>query len=82
MKKKKGKSKPSSMDSSPQVDMVEVMTPRPSIAQLEALLNQEEEVEIEILPNGEVRSKGKAGDTGDKKPLTYRENLGGEYAVT
>ena len=31
---------------------------RPTIAQLEAILENEEQVEIEILPNGEVRSKG------------------------
>jgi hypothetical protein len=31
---------------------------RPTIAQLEAILQSEEEVEIEILPNGEVRAKG------------------------
>lgn len=52
---------------------------RPTIAELEAILNRDEEVEIVIMPNGEVRekapNKGKAG----LKPLTYRENLGGEY---
>ena len=31
---------------------------RPTIAQLEAILDNEEEVELEILPNGEVRAKG------------------------
>ena len=30
---------------------------RPTIAQLEAILENEEQVEIEILPNGEVRAK-------------------------
>ena len=30
---------------------------RPSIAELEAILQREDEVEIEILPNGEVRAK-------------------------
>jgi hypothetical protein len=40
---------------------------------------------IEILPNGEIR---KAGDHRPEeikkgvKPLTFRENLGGEYTVT
>jgi len=49
---------------------------RPSIAELEAILNSEEDAELEIMPNGEVRSK-----TGGhaKKPLTMREHLGGEY---
>ncbi len=54
---------------------------RPTIADLEAILDQEEEVEIEILPNGEVRAKGQtsAQEMGGKKPLTMREDLGGEY---
>ena len=42
-----------------------------------------EEVEIEILPNGEVRAKGQtsAQDLGGRsKPLTMREDLGGEYS--
>lgn len=55
---------------------------KPTIAQLEAILENEEEVEIDILPNGEVRAKGQtsAQELGGKKPLTLRENLGGEYA--
>ena len=54
---------------------------RPTIAQLEAILDSEEEVEIEILPNGEVREKGQtsAHELGGRKPLTMREDLGGEY---
>jgi hypothetical protein len=56
---------------------------RPSIAELERQLDNEEEAEIEILPNGEVREKGKTTDAerGGRKPLTMRENLGGEYGV-
>ena len=56
---------------------------RPTIAQLEAILESEEEVEIEILPNGEVRAKGQTSiqDLGGRsKPLTMREDLGGEYS--
>jgi len=55
---------------------------RPTIAQLEAILDSEEQVEIDILPNGEVRAKGQtpAHELGGKKPLTMREDLGGEYA--
>ena len=55
---------------------------RPTIAELEAILDREEEVEIEILPNGEVRAKGQASilQLGERKPLTMRENLGGEYS--
>jgi len=55
---------------------------RPSIAELESILQREDEVEIEILPNGEVRAKNQTSDTerGGRKPLTMREDLGGEYA--
>lgn len=55
--------------------------PRPTIAELEQILQQEEEVPIEILPNGEVRALGSttAVDRGGRKPLTMREDLGGEY---
>jgi hypothetical protein len=57
---------------------------RPTIAQLEAILESEEEVEIEILPNGEVRAKGQtpSQELGGRKPLTMREDLGGEYSET
>jgi hypothetical protein len=55
---------------------------RPTIAELEAILEREEEVEIEILPNGEVRARGQTSpqELGGRKPLTMREDLGGEYA--
>jgi hypothetical protein len=51
------------------------------IDELERLLNSEEDVPIQILPNGEIRRLGQTNpaETGDKKPLTMRENLGGEY---
>ena len=54
---------------------------RPTIAELEKILDQEEEQEIEILPNGEVRAKGQStsAELGGRKPLTMREDLGGEY---
>jgi hypothetical protein len=54
---------------------------RPTIAQLEAILENEEQVELDILPNGEVRAKGgtSAQELGGRKPLTMREDLGGEY---
>jgi hypothetical protein len=55
---------------------------RPTIADLEAILDREEQVEIEILPNGEVRALDDStpAERGGRKPLTMRENLGGEYA--
>lgn len=58
-----------------------------TIEQLEKLLNKEnswdEQDEITILPNGEIRSKGKFSkkEVGNKKPLTFKEDLGGEYGV-
>jgi hypothetical protein len=61
---------------------LEVKMARPTIADLEAILDREEQVEIEILPNGEVRALGDStpAERGGRKPLTMRENLGGEYA--
>jgi len=55
---------------------------RPTIKELEAILDSEQEVEIEILPNGEIREKGQTSslERGGRKPLTLREDLGGEYA--
>ncbi|MEX2206653.1 MAG: hypothetical protein WEF50_10545 [Myxococcota bacterium] len=49
---------------------------------MEKILEQEEDVPVEILPNGEIRALGSsAGDLGGRKPITMREDLGGEYAV-
>jgi hypothetical protein len=55
--------------------------PQPSLTELMQILNNEESQEIEILPNGEIRAKGGSSlmETGGKKPLTMREDLGGEY---
>ncbi len=53
---------------------------RPTIDELERLLRSEEDVAIEILPNGEIRELGSSEKT-DRKPLTMRENLGGEYGA-
>jgi hypothetical protein len=57
------------------------MSRKPTIQELEALLNSEEETPIQILPNGEIRQAGSAtaSEVGTKKPLTLKENLGGEY---
>jgi hypothetical protein len=54
---------------------------RPTIAELEDILQQEEEVPIDILPNGEIRARNTTSQSelGGRKPLTMRENLGGEY---
>ena len=57
------------------------MDKKPTIQELEKLLNSEEDIPVQILPNGEIRSVGQTGgtDLGGKKPLTMKENLGGEY---
>ena len=57
------------------------MGQKPTIAELEAILDREEEIPIEILPNGEIRARGQtsSSELGGKKPLTMREDLGGEY---
>lgn len=57
------------------------MSTQSKIDELERLLNSEEDTPIQILPNGEIREIGRAsaGDMGNKKPLTMKENLGGEY---
>ncbi len=57
------------------------MSPRSKIDELEALLNSEDDTPIQILPNGEIRKIGRetVAEVGNKKPLTMRENLGGEY---
>jgi hypothetical protein len=57
------------------------MSTKSKIDELERLLNSEEDVPIQILPNGEIRQIGQttSAELGAKKPLTMRENLGGEY---
>ena len=57
------------------------MSPKPTIQELESLLNSEEDTPIQILPNGEIREIGTvtSAEQGTKKPLTMKENLGGEY---
>lgn len=57
------------------------MAKKPTIHELERLLESEEDTPIEILPNGEIRALGAsdASERGFKKPLTMQEDLGGEY---
>ena len=54
---------------------------RMTIDEIEALLNSDDEIELDILPNGEVRAHPARENTKPLKPLTYREKLGGEYAI-
>ena len=58
------------------------MARKPTIQELEQILESEEDAPIEILPNGEIRARGGSdnAERGYKKPLTMREDLGGEYA--
>jgi hypothetical protein len=76
MKKKKVKS-PKALPTIPAVAAPEVIPKRPTIAELEAILNEEQDRHIEILPNGEVRAV--EGKPDPQKPLTFREQFGGEY---
>lgn len=57
------------------------MAKKPTIRELERLLDSEEDTPIEILPNGEIRERGSSdgAERSYKKPLTMREELGGEY---
>jgi hypothetical protein len=57
------------------------MANKPTIRELEQILDSEEDTPIEILPNGEIRAQGKgaAEMPSGKKPITMREDLGGEY---
>ncbi len=59
------------------------MARKPTIHELEAILDEEEDSPIEILPNGEVRELGgsAAAESGYRKPITMREDLGGEYSA-
>jgi hypothetical protein len=52
-----------------------------TIDELEKLLSRDDEQAIQILPNGEIVASepNESGDT--PKPLTLRENLGGEYGA-
>ena len=58
------------------------MAKKTSIQEIKALLNSEEDKPIQILPNGEIREVGQvtSAELGRKKPVTMRENLGGEYS--
>ncbi len=59
------------------------MARKPTIHELEAILDEEEDSPIEILPNGEVRALhgSDVTESGYRKPITMREDLGGEYTA-
>ena len=58
------------------------MSQKPTIHELEEILDEEEDTPIEILPNGEIRALGGSDvtETGFRKPITMKEDLGGEYS--
>ena len=53
---------------------------KPTIEDLEKILNSEENIPIEILPNGEIKVFKRKKKV-SRVPLTLRENLGGEYGL-
>jgi hypothetical protein len=57
---------------------------KPTIQELERLLEQEQDIPVEILPNGEIRERNSThpSELGGKKPITMKEQLGGEYAFS
>lgn len=59
------------------------MQRKPTIKELEEILEKEEDTSIEILPNGEIRALdgSSSADLGGRKPVTMREDLGGEYGA-
>jgi hypothetical protein len=52
-----------------------VMDRKPTIQELESILNSEEDISIQILSNGEITTQT------HQKPLTMQNSLGGEYIV-
>ena len=65
--------------------IVENVPVNPKIAEIEALLKNEEDVPIHILPNGEIRAytsdERLNRELEKRKPITLKEDLGGEYGV-
>lgn len=61
--------------------MEEQMEQKTKIQELERILNSEEETPVRILPNGDIAPANQTSgvDLGAKRPLTMKENLGGEY---
>jgi len=57
------------------------MEQKTKIQELERILNSEEETPVRILPNGDIAPANQTSgvDLGEKRPLTMKENLGGEY---
>ena len=55
---------------------------RLTMAELEYILEHDVELAIEIAPNGSIVTRPMTNEErGNRKPITMRENLGGEYTV-
>lgn len=52
--------------------------PPMTIDELQAILDREEDIPLNIMPNGEIIQGGRKTKL---KPLTMKENLGGEYGI-
>lgn len=52
-----------------------------TIAEMESILRRDDEIALTILPNGEIVQNAVGIDIGERKPLTFREDLGGEYGA-
>ncbi|MBI5778303.1 MAG: hypothetical protein HZA49_02480 [Planctomycetes bacterium] len=58
------------------------MAPKPTVDDLKRILDTEDEVPIEIMPNGEIRPRNPTNSLEiGKRPITYKEDLGGEYYI-
>lgn len=68
------------LDAVSELDPVQQEQKRSTIDELERILNSEADVVIEIMPNGSITTRPKTDEERcNRKPLTMRENLGGEY---
>ena len=52
---------------------------RPTIDELERILNSDDSQDVRILPNGEIRAYKRRRKK--LKPLTMKNDLGGEYGI-
>ena len=69
------------LEAAAQAEQPAPVSRKPTIEELEIILNSECEVHIEIAPNGSIVTRPMTDEErGNRKPLTMRENLGGEYA--
>jgi len=58
------------------------MKKKVTLAYLEALLKNESDIPLRVMPNGEIRAMTKKQiKDKNRKPITLNEDLGGEYGV-